>query len=78
MMLWLADGPGTDFRKERLWTGCGRTEELNNKIYQLKAPTIRKTNNAHRRSFVRGGESSTKSFKMSEERDADKPEGSKL
>lgn len=54
MMLWLADGPGTDFRKRRIWTGCGRMEEMNNKIYQSKTPTMRKTNNAHRRSFVRG------------------------
>lgn len=45
MMLWLADGPGTDFRKGRIWTGCGRTEELNNKkIYQLKTPAVEETN----------------------------------
>lgn len=36
MMLWLADGPGSDFRKGRIWTGCRRTEALNDKNISIK------------------------------------------
>lgn len=55
MMLWLADGPGSDFRKERIWTGCGRTELLNDKNISIKNTNYgRNKHNAHLRSFVRG------------------------
>lgn len=48
-VLWLADGPETDFR-----TGCGRTEELNDKNIPAKNTNYgRNKHNANIRSFVR-------------------------